>query len=40
MFQLAAAGKLKVETVEVKLKDIADIWNLEVPDGQRLMVTI
>ncbi len=40
MFQLAAAGKLKVETVVVKLEDIAGLWNLEVPDGKRLVVTI
>jgi len=40
MFQLAADGKLKVETIEVKLEDIAELWNLDVPDGQRLVVTI
>ncbi|MDN5289438.1 MAG: zinc-binding alcohol dehydrogenase family protein [Mucilaginibacter sp.] len=40
MFQLAADGKLKVKTTEVKLADIADLWNLDVPDGQRLVVTI
>ncbi len=40
MFQLAADGKLKVETVEVKLKDIADLWELDVPNGRRLVVTI
>jgi hypothetical protein len=40
MFQLAADGKLKVETIEVKLEDIAGLWNLDVPDGQRLVVMI
>lgn len=40
MFQLAADGKLKVKTIEVKLEDIADLWNLEVPGGHRLVVTI
>ena len=40
MFQLAADDKLKVETTEVKLADIADLWNLDVPDGQRLVVMI
>ena len=40
MFQLAANGKLVAETVEVKLESIADLWNLDVPDGQRLVVTI
>ena len=40
MFQLAAEGKLQVGTIEVKLQDIAAIWNLNVPDGQRLVVTV
>jgi NADPH:quinone reductase-like Zn-dependent oxidoreductase len=40
MFQLAAEGKLKVETINVKMEDIAELWNLDVPDGQRLVVTI
>ena len=40
MFQLAAEGLLVVETVEVKLKDIAELWNLEVPDGRRLVITV
>jgi NADPH:quinone reductase-like Zn-dependent oxidoreductase len=40
MFQLAADGRLKVETIEVKLEDIANIWNLDVPDGKRLVVTL
>ncbi|OKS89639.1 quinone oxidoreductase family protein [Mucilaginibacter polytrichastri] len=40
MFELAADGKLVVETIKVKLESIADLWDLEVPDGQRLVVTI
>lgn len=40
MFQLAADGKLVVETIKVKLESIADLWDLEVPDGKRLVVTI
>jgi NADPH:quinone reductase-like Zn-dependent oxidoreductase len=40
MFQLTAAGRLKVETIAVKLEDIAELWNLDVPDGRRLVVTI
>jgi NADPH:quinone reductase-like Zn-dependent oxidoreductase len=40
MFQLAAEGKLQVKTITVKLEDIASLWDLEVPDGQRLVVTI
>ncbi|MBO9200858.1 MULTISPECIES: quinone oxidoreductase family protein [Niastella] len=39
-FQLAAAGKLNVDTVSVKMENIADLWDLEVPNGQRLVVTI
>ncbi|SEV91630.1 NADPH:quinone reductase [Chitinophaga sp. YR573] len=40
MFALAAEGKLKVETINVKMEDIAELWNLDVPDGRRLVVTI
>lgn len=40
MFELAAAGKLKVETINVKLQNITELWNLEVPGGKRLVVTI
>jgi NADPH:quinone reductase-like Zn-dependent oxidoreductase len=40
MFQLAADGSLMIETIEVKLKDIAELWNLDVPNGRRLVVTI
>jgi len=40
MFQLAADGKLKVNTVKVKLENIADLWDLEVPGGQRLVVMV
>jgi NADPH:quinone reductase-like Zn-dependent oxidoreductase len=39
MFQLAA-DKLKVETVEVKLADIAELWDLDVADGRRLVVIV
>jgi NADPH:quinone reductase-like Zn-dependent oxidoreductase len=40
MFQLAAKGKLVVKTIAVKLEDIAKLWDLDVSDGQRLVVTI
>jgi hypothetical protein len=40
MFQLAAEGKLKVGTSTVKLEDIAELWNLDVLDGRRSVVTI
>jgi NADPH:quinone reductase-like Zn-dependent oxidoreductase len=38
--RLAADGKLKIDTLKVNLKDIANLWNLDVPSGQRLVVTI
>lgn len=40
MFQLAVEGKLKIATTMGKLEDIAALWNLDVPAGQRLVVTI
>lgn len=40
MFALAAEGKLRVNTLKVELPNIAGLWNLDVPDGERLVVTI
>jgi len=40
MFQLAAENKLKIETADVSLKDIETVWEMEVPDGKRLVVII
>ncbi len=40
MFQLAADGKLQVETTTVALTDIAQLWDLDVPDGKRVVVLI
>ena len=40
MFQLAADGKLGVETIEVNLKDIDNLWDMDVPDGHRLVVVM
>ncbi|HLK28003.1 MAG TPA: zinc-binding alcohol dehydrogenase family protein [Puia sp.] len=40
MFQLAAEGKLKVDTINVALKDIGKLWEMEVTDGKRLVVII
>ena len=40
MFQLASEGKLKVDTIEVKLGEIAELWNVDVPKGKRLVVII
>ncbi|MBE7170602.1 MAG: zinc-binding alcohol dehydrogenase family protein [Williamsia sp.] len=40
MFELAAAGKLIIETVKVNLKDIEKLWEEEVPAGKRLVIVI
>ena len=40
MFQLAARGKLKIETVDVPLSDIESIYDMAVADGKRLVVTM
>lgn len=40
MFQLAADNKLKAETETVALQDIEKLWDTEMPDGKRLVVTI
>jgi len=40
MLQLAANKKLQVDTISVSLKDIQSLWDMDVPDGKRLVVTI
>ncbi len=40
MFQLVADGKLKIDTAKVKLKDISQLWNLDIPNGERLVIVI
>jgi NADPH:quinone reductase-like Zn-dependent oxidoreductase len=40
MFVLAAQNKLKVTIEEIPLSDIEKMWNAEVSDGKRLVVTI
>ncbi len=40
MFQLAADGKLIVGTAGVALSEIEKLWELEVPDGKRLVVRV
>jgi NADPH:quinone reductase-like Zn-dependent oxidoreductase len=40
MFQLAADGKIKIQTVNVALADIEKCWDLPVTDGKRLVVNI
>ena len=38
MMQLAATGKLKIETITVPLKDIEMAWDMDVEPGKRLVV--
>jgi len=38
MFQLAADGKLKIETVNVPLEDIESIYDVTLTDGKRLVI--
>ncbi|HEY5464188.1 MAG TPA: zinc-binding alcohol dehydrogenase family protein [Hanamia sp.] len=40
MLQLAADKKLKVETEKVNLKDIENLWKMEIQGGKRLVVII
>jgi len=40
MFELAAEGKLSVQTITHPLQDIARLWDLDVPNGKRLVVII
>lgn len=40
MFQLAAGGQLKVDTISVPLQEIEQLWNREAPSGKRWVVTI
>ena len=40
LLQLAADGRLTIDTVAVPLAEVADAWNREVPTGSRLVVTI
>jgi len=40
MFQRAAEGKLKIDTIHVHLKDIEKAWHMQVEGGKRLVVLI
>jgi len=40
MFLLAANGRLKISTTAVKLEDISTLWDKDVSNGERLVVTI
>lgn len=40
MFDLAAKGKLQVNTTIVKIENIAELWQLDVSNGERLVIEI
>lgn len=40
MFQLAAEGKLELQTETVPLKDVASVWHKETEGGVRLVITM
>ena len=40
MFELAASKKLVIETVSIDIKDIEKAWDMNIPDGKRLVITI
>lgn len=40
MFQLAVEGKLKIETVNIALKDIEKAWDMSIESGKRLVVLV
>lgn len=40
MFALAVSKKLVIETVAVAIKDIEKAWDMTIPDGKRLIITI
>jgi NADPH:quinone reductase-like Zn-dependent oxidoreductase len=40
MFRLAATGKLSISSTTVPLKDVASLWDMELTNGKRVVVTI
>lgn len=40
LFNLAAEGKLKIETINVDLRDIEKVWSMKIEGGKRLVVKI
>ncbi|MEP6929263.1 MAG: zinc-binding alcohol dehydrogenase family protein [Flavobacterium sp.] len=40
MFELAVSQKLIIETVSINIKDIEKVWDMNIPDGKRLVITI
>jgi len=40
MFELAEKKQLIIETISLRLRDVDQVWNIQVPSGKRLVVTI
>lgn len=40
VFELAAKGKIVMDTVTIGLKDIETAWNQNIPGGKRLVIVI
>ncbi len=40
MFQLAADGKLKIETLTIPLQEVERAWTMNIDSGKRLVITI
>ncbi|TCN51495.1 zinc-binding alcohol dehydrogenase family protein [Flavobacterium circumlabens] len=40
MFELVLSEKLVIETVSIAIEDIEKAWDMTVPDGKRLVITI
>lgn len=40
ILQFIADGKLKIETLNVPLKDVEKAWNMSIKEGKRLVILI
>ena len=40
MFQLAAGGKLKIDTITIALKDVEHAWSMDIPGGTRMVIVV
>lgn len=40
IFRLAAEGRLQVETIDIKLENIQQLWDRDAPKGKRFVVTL
>ncbi|WP_431214153.1 hypothetical protein ACQ86N_04615 [Puia sp. P3] len=40
MLRLAESGVLRLKAATLKMEDIASVWDVDVPGGQRLVVIV